>query len=315
MKLAYFGSGAFGLPTLDFLLREHQVVIGVTQPDRPSGRGRQPAATPVADALALAGVSALKPQDVNAEAVVKQLRSLEVDAFVVIAFGQKIGPALLEQRFAINLHGSLLPRHRGASPVAAAILAGDAETGVSVITLAQRMDAGEILAARSTVVDPLETAGDLHDRLALLGPAAIAEVLASYASGTLRPRRQDEALATRAPKLTRSDCWLRFEDSAGQVQRRVHALSPWPGCAVTVAGVEIRLLRAAVVQPEGAVLPGHMQSDWAIRCGRAALLPIEVQPAGGRAMPFEAFLRGHRIEPGALVQSVVPVPPGVGEGS
>lgn len=308
MKIAYFGSGAFGLPTLELLLREHRILLGITQPDRPAGRGRVPAATPVAEALARAGVPTIKPVDVNAGPVLGELRSLDVDAFVVIAFGQKIGPALLQDRFAINLHGSILPRHRGASPVNASILAGDSEAGVSVITLAQRMDAGEILAVRSTPIDPLETAGELHDRLALLGPAAVAEVLAARAAGTLRPRRQDEGLATRAPKLSRSDCWLRFEDPATQVQRRVHGLSPWPGCAVTIAGVEVRLLRVAVVDAEGQALPGRIQVQGAIRCGRGAILPIDVQPAGGRPMPYEAFLRGHRPELGEEVRSVVPAP-------
>lgn len=315
MRIVFLGSGAFGLPTLEALLRSHTVVLGVTQPDRLAGRGLLATATPVAQRLAEGSVETIKPEDVNASEVVSRVHAARPDALVVIAFGQKLRPALLEGLFAINLHGSLLPRHRGAAPVNWAILSGDTATGVSVITLAQRMDAGEILAEGRTAIDPQETAGELHDRLAEMGPSVVLEALERRSAGTLAPRLQEESLATRAPKLTRADAWLRFDQAAEAVRRRVHGLSPWPGCAVELGGVETKLLRVDLVESssgggkEGAA-PGTLDEHGAIRCASGALRPVLVQQSGKRAMIYDEFRRGRRLAPGDVARSIVapPVP-------
>jgi len=308
LRIVFFGSGEFGLPTLDQLIRQHEVVLGVTQPDRPAGRGRGQSSTPVGRRLAEAGIATLRTPDTNAPEVIAAIDATAADAMVVIDFGQKLGATLLQGRFAINLHGSLLPRHRGAAPVNWAILAGDQRTGVSVIALAERMDAGALFAERALAIDPSETAGELHDRLAALGPAVVCEVLAARAEGGLAPRVQSEREATRAPKLSRADAWLRFDRPVEEVRRRVHALSPWPGCAVTLGGVEVKLLRASIVAPESGRAVGELDSRGAIHCANAALLPTEVQPSGGRRMDYESFRRGHGTSAGCQVRSVVPPP-------
>ncbi|HRQ72534.1 MAG TPA: methionyl-tRNA formyltransferase [Phycisphaerales bacterium] len=309
MDLVYFGSGAFGLPTLERLAAHHRVRCIITQPDRPAGRGGRLTPTPIGAWAAehVPGVPLLKPDRVNERSVCAQVRAFPADAWVVIAFGQKLGRALLEDRFAINLHASLLPRWRGAAPINAAVLAGDAETGNSVITLADRMDAGDILAQSRRPLDPALTAGELHDLLAADGPDLVEGVLRAHAEGTLAPRPQDETLVTLAPKLTKADGWVDFAQPADACRRRIHGLTPWPGVTAALGGRSLRLLRVepADADPQQSAVGTIVDPDrGTVACGGAtALRLLTVQPAGGRDMPWADFARGHRIELGATLAS------------
>lgn len=311
MDLVYFGSGAFGLPTLRRLAERHSIRAVVTQPDRPAGRGGAPTPTPIAAwaAESLRGARLLKVDRVNEARVVDGIRGLGARAFVVIAFGQKIGPELLDGVFAVNLHASLLPRWRGAAPINAAILAGDAETGNSLITLADRMDAGRVLGQSRWAIDPAMTAGELHDVLAEDGPALVAGGLESFARGTLAPREQDESRVTVAPKLSKTDGWVDFTQSGEAARRRVHGLTPWPGVTVRFRDEPLKLLR---VQPAGrrpqepgvTVTPGEITDaeTGTVACAGDSLRVIEVQPAGKRAMFWAEFARGRRIERGERLE-------------
>lgn len=310
MRLVYFGSGAFGLPTLGHLWKRHTVVGVVSQPDRPAGRGSRLTPTPIAAWVRAEHPSTtlLQPAKVNDPGVVEKIRGLDAEAFVVIAFGQKLGRALLEGMFAINLHASLLPRWRGAAPINASVLAGDGETGNSVITLADRMDAGLVLGQSRRVIDPLLTAGELHDLLAGDGPGLVESVLEQRRAGSLTPVTQDESLLTIASKLSKNDDAIDFHQRADFCRRQVHALTPWPGITVVMQtggtsgtiGEPIKLLR---VQAAGA---GHEQpvgtiidpAGGVVACGHGTLLRLlEVQPAGKRPMPWADFARGRAIPP------------------
>lgn len=302
MQIVFFGSGAFGLPTLEHLARHSdRFTIGliVSQPDRPAGRRQRLTPTPVSQWAAEHAVARITTSDVNAPAIIAEIAAQRPDALVVIAFGQKIGPALIDGRFAINLHGSLLPAYRGAAPIQRAMMDGCTTTGVSVIALAQRMDAGDILAAESTPIDPKETAGELHDRLALLGAAAVARVLEAHRRGELRPVSQDEPLATRAPKLRKEEGTTDFNLPAAKVRARIHGVTPWPGCRVALDGAAVRLLRVrdygeqTAAEPPGTVCP-----DRRIACAAGTIEVIEIQPEGGRAMTLDAFRNGRPFEPG-----------------
>src|SRR5690606_14733515 len=163
-------------PTFRALREMHDIILVITQPDRPAGRKQKLSPTPIAALAEKLGIPSIKPEDVNDPSVVREIRSFRADAFIVIAFGQKLGPELLADQFAINLHASLLPRYRGAAPINWAMINGDEKTGISIITLAPRMDAGEILMQRATPIRTHETAGELHDRLAELGAAPLLEV-------------------------------------------------------------------------------------------------------------------------------------------
>lgn len=312
MKLVFFGSGAFGLPTLERLARDHQLLAVVSQPDRPAGRGGAPTPTPIAawSAEHLPAVPLVKPEKINEPGVSSNLRSFGADAWVVIAFGQKLGRALLEGNFAMNLHASLLPRWRGAAPINAAILAGDLFTGNSVITLADRMDAGEILGRSRREIGPEQTAGELHDLLAADGPALVESVLRSHEAGTLRREVQDESRATLASKLSKAEGWLDFSAGAESCRRRIHGLTPWPGVTATFRGSPLRLARSRVLpgvaEPAspGAILD---PAQGLVACGpdeggqSAALQVLEVHPAGRRQMSWAEFARGSRVAKGELL--------------
>lgn len=330
MRLVFFGSGAFGLPTLAHLAQggRHEIGAIVTQPDKPAGRGGRLTPTPIAAWAAehLPGVPILKPPKVNVPEVVAEIHRLALGdtaashpesevphaTFVVIAFGQKLSSRLLEKAFAINLHASLLPRWRGAAPINAAILAGDAVTGNSIITLADRMDAGLILAQTEPPVpiDPLITAGELHDRLAAGGPALVERVLSEHSAGSLSARHQDESLVTIATKLSKSDGLIDFHQPADFLRRQVHALTPWPGVSTELHApgsppLPLKLLRVRI----GATLPSesrHQPGDivetgrGAVCCAHGTTLEImELQPSGKRLMDWASFARGRPIPRGS----------------
>jgi methionyl-tRNA formyltransferase len=260
MDLVFLGSGEFGVPTLARLAKEHSVKTIVTQPDKPAGRGSQLTPTPVAQWAAehVPDVPVLKPPKVNAADVVAEIRGREPRAMVVIAFGQKIGRPLLEDVFAVNLHASLLPRWRGAAPINVAVLAGDTETGNSVISLADRMDAGLVYAQSRRPIYPDLTAGELHDLLAEDGPALVEQVLSEFAVGRLRPVEQDESLVTLAPKLGKADGWVDFAGTAEQCRRRVHGLTPWPGVTASLDGKPLKLARVQAAGRAAEEQPGRM---------------------------------------------------------
>lgn len=312
MRVVFFGSGAFGLPTLAWLASGrsgHEIVGVVTQPDRPAGRSRRPTPTPVgAWAAEHLAVPVRKPEAVNEARVCAEIRGWPAEAWVVIAFGQKLGQRLLADRFAVNLHGSLLPRWRGAAPIHHAVLAGDETTGVSVITLADRMDAGDVLGTRSLPIDPEQTVGELHDALALLGPEVVGEVLERRVAGTLEHTAQDPANVTHAGKLDKArDGWVDFAQDAAACQRRVHGLTPWPGVSVGIGGERVKLLRVAVVGGEtgGAGEPGTLADAGAgiVWCGGGTRLALrEVQPSGGRAMGWGSFAAGRPLTIGTRLE-------------
>lgn len=321
MRLAFLGSGAFGLPTLRALAARHELALVVTQPDRPAGRGGKLTPTPVGAWAAEQApeVQLLKPERVNEAGVVERIRAAGADAWVVIAFGQKLGRALLEGTLGggtiaeaarpdaplvINLHASLLPRWRGAAPINAAVMAGDEVTGNSVITLADRMDAGLVLGQSERPIGPAQTAGELHDLLAADGPALVERVLAEHAAGSLRPVAQDEALVTLAPKLSRADAWVDFAAGAEECRRRINGLSPWPGVQASLGGAQLKLLRA-VAEPgdAGGREPGTLVDAGAglVACASGLLRLLEVQPAGKRPMAWGDFARGRAIGAGAML--------------
>ncbi len=318
MRIAFLGAGAFGIPTLDMLRQRHSIVAIITQPDKPFGRGKALTPTEVAQwaAISTPDVPVFKPANINEPDAMTAIRAVagpaQVDAWVIIAFGQKLSDQLLEGIWAINLHGSLLPRWRGAGPVQAAVLAGDAHSGNSAITIAQRMDAGLVLGQSQRALEPHTTSGELHDLLSADGPALIDDVLSQRATGTTAGVQQDESLVTRARKLSKADAWVDFNDTAEACRRRVNGLNPWPGVVVKFRGEPLKLLRATTVlddipqsamaqvqshqhapRPAGQIIAG---ATGLIACAQGSVLRIcEVQLPGKRAMNWSAFANGIKI--------------------
>ncbi|MDI9404099.1 MAG: methionyl-tRNA formyltransferase [Limnohabitans sp.] len=295
MRVVFFGSGAFGIPTLEALVAAHEVALVVSQPDRPAGRGKVLTATPLAARAVELGLPVMKPQDVNERASRDAIRALGASAWVVIAFGQKLSRELLDGVFAINLHGSLLPAYRGAAPIQRAVMDGCIETGVSVISLAERMDAGLVYATARCPIEPRATSDEVHDQLSLLGPAVIESVLAQHAAGTLVGAQQDESKATRARKLLKAEATIDLAGMDARTARaRINGLNSWPGCTVLIGDVAVKLLRVEEVASDRAVhaAPGIFESGGVIATRSGAIQVIEIQPIGKRAMPIAEFLSG-----------------------
>ena len=305
LRIAFLGSGAFGLPVLRALKVHHEVPLVVSQPDRPAGRGRSETPTPISEFTLEGGGALLRVEDVNAPEVTEAFDAANINALVVIAFGQKLGEEVLRDTFAINLHASILPRWRGAAPINRSMMAGDATTGVSVIKLASRMDAGDIYATSTTTIDPGETAGELHDRLAQLGVEPVLEVLSAFEDGTVEAVEQDEALATAARKLSKREATVDFNVPADSARARIHGLTPWPGCDVLVAGDPLRILRVKLVSNEPNDLePGVLQEEGVVACQRGLLQLLEVQAPGKGPMAWDAFARGRQFQPGLVLEPI-----------
>jgi methionyl-tRNA formyltransferase len=319
-EVVFLGAGAFGLPTLGMLADAGRVALVVSQPDRAAGRGKRPTPTPVSEFALARGLPLLRTADCNAPGDREAIREAAAaaaaraaaegrpqpsPAMVVVAFGQKLSPELLLGAFAVNLHGSMLPRWRGAAPVQRALMEGDPATGISVIALAERMDAGAVFAMEPYAIGPRQTAGELHDALAGLGPAVMGSVLSGWRHGHAEPRAQDESLATRARKLSRADAWVDLGMDANLVRARVNGLNPWPGCMIEAGGAPLAV-RRCVEAPGDAPPCGTLRPDGTLGCGRGAVRLLEVQAPGGRAMPFAEWARGARLAADVRVASAPP---------
>ncbi len=315
MRLVFFGSGEFAVPSLRKLTDlPHEIAAVITQPDRPAGRGKRAAGTPVAEWAGKLQLPLERCPDVNDPAFVERMAALRADLGIVIAFGQKLREPLRRvfRHECVNLHGSLLPRHRGASPIAHAILSGDRRTGVTVFRLVDRMDAGPILLTRQTIIGDEETCGELHDRLSGVGCDAIDATLKAFAEaapGEPRFEPQDESAATTAPKLSKLDGHLQFEEPAERLALRCRALYPWPGarCRYMAAdgkSLELTLAVATAAPRPAEEPPGTLTAVMTVATGSGTLEPHSVQPAGGRLMSWRDFVNGRRVRPGDRLASL-----------
>jgi methionyl-tRNA formyltransferase len=301
MRIVFIGAGKISVLALQALLRssEHKVTGVVTQPDKPVGRAQQIEATPIKRALAGSKVPILQPERIKDRQAIEEIRALQPDTIVVMAYGQILPREVLQiPRIAcLNLHASLLPRWRGAAPIQAAIAAGDPETGITVMYMAEGLDTGDILLQRRTDILPTDTGGSLHDRLAQIAPETLLEALRMLAKGNALRIPQDNTLATYAPKLTRDDGKIDWAESAEIIERKIRAFNPWPGAFTEIAAPGVRKLKifsAAIVDLSGK--PGEFlrsEKELIVAAGKNALSLNEVQPEGKRRMDAAAFLRGH----------------------
>jgi len=308
MRIVFMGSPEFALPSLRRLIESpHQVVAVVTQPDRPAGRGRRLEPPPVKRLALEEGLPVLQPERVSADESVAALAALEPDVIVIAAFGQILRQRVLDvpKRGALNVHASLLPKYRGAAPIPAAIIAGERETGVTIMEVVRALDAGPVVAQRAIPIDPADTTGTLTGKLAQLGGDLLSETLEPWVAGTLRAEPQDESRATYAAQVRREDARLDWRLPAEDLWRRVRAYNPWPVAFTELDGTIIRVLEATPldIEPEGP--PGRVFTldggGFAVRCGRGSLAVVKAQRPGGRPLPAAEFLRGLRDLPGRVL--------------
>jgi methionyl-tRNA formyltransferase len=300
MRVVFIGTGEIGVPVLRWLLdsKEHDLAAVVTQPDKPAGRDQKMTPPPVKTALAGKNMSILQPVRIKDREAVEQIRALAPDAIVVMAYGQILPKDVLEipKKACLNLHASLLPRHRGASPIQAAIVAGDVETGITVIYMAEGLDTGDMLLQRKIDISPDDTGDSLHDRLAQIAPEALRESLRLLAAGNAPRIAQNNALATYAPKLKRDDGKIDWTESAEAIERKIRAFNPWPGAFTMLGEKKLKILGARIVDLSGT--PGNIlgsDKELIIAARNRALSASEVQLEGKRRMSTAEFLRGHEL--------------------
>lgn len=298
-RIVFMGSPAFAVPSLRALAGS--VVGVVTQPDRPAGRGRAPAPGAVKQAATDLGLPIIQPEKMRD--ALDQLRAWRPELIVVAAFGKILRPDVLElpPLGCLNAHASLLPRHRGAAPIPAALLAGDAETGITLMKMDAGLDTGPILIQRPMPILPTDTAAALTLRLAALAAELLRDSLSDVVAGKLKPTPQNESRATYAPQLKKEDGLLHFTESAVALERRVRAMSDWPGAFVNYKGAPLKILRAHVrrdrIAAQGRVI--KVDGQPAIGTPEGALALDEIQPAGKKPMSGASFLNGNQNFVGA----------------
>jgi len=308
MRIVYCGSSAFGLPCLEAIRNSrHELVHIITQPSKQAGRGKKLRKTPVADWADNAQIDCSEFSNVNSSESLELVASLKPDIFVVIAFGQKIGPEFIKsaKHEAINVHGSLLPDYRGAAPINWAIIDGKKETGVTIITLADRMDAGDMLGKSSIPIEPCDSASSIHDKLSEISAPLIIETLEKIESGAAIFQSQDESKVTIARKLNKSDGYIDFAQNAGKVVDLIRGMWAWPGAQSDyIIGESSKRLRVTIAQAkvveivgEKEYLPGEFDDNLNVVCGEKAIQISKIKPAGSSLMDFKSFLNGRKSGP------------------
>jgi methionyl-tRNA formyltransferase len=304
LRIAFAGTPQFALPALRVLLASRHRVVGVlTQPDRPAGRGRELRASPIKLLAQESGLPLAQPLTLKTPEGRAELAGWAPDLLVVVAYGLILPPPVLTlpRLGCVNIHGSLLPRWRGAAPIQRAILAGDAETGVTIMQLDEGLDTGPLLLERRRPIHTHDTAGDLHDVLSELGAAALAEAVEGLASGTLKARPQPAAGATHARKIEKSEARIDWSAGAAALDRQVRAFNPWPMAETTFAGESLRVLRARVAeQPASEAAPGTLlgiaDDGLRVACGDGVLAVRELQRAGKRPISARDFANAVRLD-------------------
>lgn len=305
LRVVFMGTPDFAVPSLQALISAgHSIAAVVTQPDAPSGRGREVAMSPVKRAAVQYGLPVLQPERVRRPESVGALQALKPDVQIVAAFGQILPPAVLDiaPHGTLNVHASLLPRWRGAAPITAAILAGDAVTGVTIMRVDEGMDTGDILMQSSLPIEPEDTTGTLTPRLADVGAQLLLATLPGWVRGEITPQPQDNALATLCKPIRKENGRLDWQQPATALARAVRAYSPWPGAYTFWNGRLLKVVAARAEDRPGRALPGTVLSTTggpAVATGEGVLLLLQVQLEGRRALPAAEFMRGQREFVGA----------------
>lgn len=303
MKIIFAGTPQFAAEALTALMKEHQIVAVLSQPDRPSGRGMHLTASPVKQLALQHGLKVMQPNTLKTEESQRAIAELDAEVMVVAAYGLILPKAVLQipRHGCLNIHASLLPRWRGAAPIQRAILAGDSETGITIMQMDEGLDTGDMLLKRPCRIEPDDTAQTLHDKLAGLGAQCILEALHRLESGHLPPERQDEQRATYAAKLSKIEAQLDWHLDAAQLERAIRGYFPFPVATSLFGETPIKILRAHIAKAKGAPAGTVVAVDKEciqVACGDGTLALEVLQKPGGKALPVAQFLQGFPIKVG-----------------
>ncbi|MBT7051853.1 MAG: methionyl-tRNA formyltransferase [Desulfobacula sp.] len=303
-NIIYMGTPDFSVPALQNLAvqDDFNVSLVVTQPDRPRGRGKKLAPSPVKTAALNMGIDVFQPEDINTEEAYKKLLSLNPDFFVVAAFGQILSRKILDipKILPINIHASLLPKYRGASPIQASILNMDKITGITTIVMADKLDAGDLLLSSSTPISKLDTALDIHDRLGIIGADLIVETIHAILKNRLEPIPQDHSKATYVKMLKKSDGRINWNLSSRQICAHINAMTPWPGAFTRLGNKTIKIYKTKSLETQTCHKPGIIfrcdKQGIHVATGKGCLIILELMGSSGKRLNTRQFLCGHKIE-------------------
>ncbi len=302
MRIIFAGTPEFAVPALNMLLASgHQLCAVYTQPDRPAGRGRKLTPSPIKQLALEADIPVYQPQTLKTPEDQAQLQALNADLMIVVAYGLLLPQAVLDapKLGCINIHGSLLPRWRGAAPIHRALMAGDQETGITIMRVIKKLDAGDMLHKEYCAIDEHATSSELHDKLAGLGALGLKKVLQQIEQGSLQAEIQDEALVTYAAKLEKHEAKLDWQCSAVELDRKIRGLNSWPVAQTTLQGKVLRIWRAQLTEGDFTLAAGEIRQQsgrLTVGTGDGALDLLEVQLPGGKRVEIQAFLNSHQLD-------------------
>lgn len=302
MKIIFAGTPDFAVPALQMLIEsKHEVCAVYTQPDRPAGRGRKLTPSPVKQLALSAGIAVFQPETLKSEEDLAQLATFDADLMVVVAYGIILPQAVIDtpKQGCINIHGSLLPRWRGAAPIHRAVMAGDEKTGITIMQVVKKLDAGDMLHKEECAIEADSSSSDLHDKLSELGALGLQKVLQKIEQGTLVAEPQDEALVTYAAKLEKTEALLDWRLSAVELDRKIRGLNSWPVAQTTFQGKVLRVWRAVIAEDDIKLPAGEVRQQgkrMSVGTGDGVIDLLEVQLPGGKRIDIQAFLNSHQVD-------------------
>jgi methionyl-tRNA formyltransferase len=301
MKIVFAGTPEFAVPSLQMLLdNKHSVCAVYTQPDRPAGRGQKLHHSPVKQLALQANIPVLQPASLKNPDDLQQLAAFNADLVIVVAYGMILPQTVLDlpRLGCLNVHGSLLPRWRGAAPIQRALMAGDKKTGVTIMQITLKLDAGDMLHKEECLIEEDDTASDLHDKLSVLGAIGLSKVLVQLKNSNLHAQTQNEDLVTYAEKLSKQEAMIDWSQPAHDIARKIRGLNAWPVAQTLYRGQVLRIwqaqaLNSTIQEAPGTVSASHKQMD--VATGQGWLRILEVQLPGGKRLPIQAFLNAHPV--------------------
>lgn len=309
MRVIFMGTPNFAVPSLEALLQHHEVVLVVTQPDKPKGRGKKMAFSPIKECALQHNIPVLQPAKVREPEFVEELRKYQPDLIAVTAFGQILTEDILSipKYGCINVHGSLLPKYRGAAPMQWAIIDGETVTGITTMYMAKGLDSGDMLLKGEVEITPEDTFATVHDKMAVVGANLLVETLQKLENGTLQREEQNHDAATYAPMLTKETGHVDWSKTAKEIINLIRGLNPAPAAYAIYENEVLKIFKAeqtdiTIESQKCGEIVAVVKKGFVVKCGDGCLLVTEVQARGGKRMATDAYLRGHSMELGILLQ-------------